>query len=889
MGALQVGDRVFDDLGQPSEVTAVSQIYERHRCYRVNFCDGESIVADAGHKWAVNKGRRKTPYVMTTQEMVDAGLKYLTGAYKFVVPVAGELDTEPAILPVDPYVLGVWLGDGHSYSAYIHLGKADSDIADEVTRRGISLRKYTEKNNTLSLLMEGVQGQLRALSVLRNKHIPSSYLRGSTEQRWDLLHGLMDTDGTSDPSTGTSSFSSVNERLADGVFELAASLGLRPRKKYHRAVLNGEDMGPCYQISMFAYADEKPLFKCARKLGMQRRKSAISRPSINKYRRIVSIEAVPSVPVKCISVASPSRLYLAGKNMVPTHNTETCVNTIGQRMDDDPVPCLYVGPSRSFVTKQMEPRLSAMIQECDSLRSKLAGGKKDTTTRKLISGIPLNLAWAGSATELAGFSAGLAILDERDRMDSNVKGEGDPVELVETRGDTYPDFTLFITSTPLIGNVDEVYDEEAKLYRWGVSEPEQIQSPTWKLWQEGTRHEWAWPCPDCGEYFIPRFNLLKWPKGATPAVAEREAYIACPHCGSCIENHHKAAMNAKGRPVAPGQKVLPDGTVIGDPPHTDTYSLWVSGLCSPFRTFGQRASRFIKAHKSGDMARIQTALNTGFGELLKVGGGSAPAWTEIAERREMYAFGEVPRQVQKVSLSVDVQGDRLIYGARGWGAKWESWLLDAGDMWGDTRLDTTWDQLQRYIAEGVGGRQFDMILVDSGFRPGKPFAVPLHMVYEFARRNKHLNVRATKGQNTMDKPFKMKRIDVNHNGIVVKKGLELWHLDTDYFKRWVQSHVHVDAGESEDGEATPATQQFHFGRDATDDYCRAMFSEVREVLPSGRIVWTRIHKENHFLDIEAMNVAAAHMLAVHRLVPINDDDKPKQQKSVGSRLAAMNR
>lgn len=571
-----------------------------------------------------------------------------------------------------------------------------------------------------------------------------------------------------------------------------------------------------------------------------------------------------------------------------TSKTETCLNIIGQRMDDDPVPCLYVGPSRNFVTRQMEPRLSSMIRESESLQNKLSGGKKDTATKKIISGVDLVLAWAGSSTELASFPAGLAIIDERDRMDSNVKGEGDPVELVETRGDTYPDFTLFITSTPLIGNIDEVYDKEAGFYRWDVAEPEQIQSPTWKLWQEGTRHEFAWPCPGCGEYFVPRFNMLKWPKGCTPAEAEKEAYIECHHCGCPIQNHHKPVMNARGRAVAPGQKVLPDGTVVGDPPDTDTFSLWTSGLCSPFRSFGQRASRFLRAVLSGDMDRIQAALNTGFGELFKVGGGDAPPWTQIAERRESYAFGEIPRQAQKVTCAVDVQGDRLIYTVRGWGARYESWLLDAGDLWGDTRLDATWDQLQLLIAEGVGGRLFDLTLVDSGFRPGKPFLFPTNMVYEFCRRNKHLNVRATKGRLTLDKPFKMSRIDINHRGKVLKNGLELWHLDTDYFKRWVQNHVYVPDGESEDGEIIKTEQLFHFGRDATDDYCRAMFSEVRTILPSGVIKWVRVHKENHFLDCEAMNAAGAHMLAVHRLVPISDDEQPKPKASIGKRLAAMN-
>lgn len=287
--------------------------------------------------------------------------------------------------------------------------------------------------------------------------------------------------------------------------------------------------------------------------------------------------------------------------------TESCLNIIGERMDNNPGPGIYVGPSKSFVTGQMEPRLMTMIDQAETLSEKIARGKKSNQTRKKISGVDLRLAWAGSATELASFPASFAIIDERDRMDGNVKGEGDPVELVETRGDTYYDFTLAVFSTPLIGNVETVHCKTTNLTRWDEAEPEQVHSPTWKLWQEGTRHEFAWPCPVCDEYFIARFDLLKWPKGLSPAEAAKQAYIECPHCGGVIEDHHKADMNQRGRAVAPGQSITPAGEIIGDPPETDTYSLWISGLCSPWRTFGQRASRFLRAVRSGDSDQIGRA------------------------------------------------------------------------------------------------------------------------------------------------------------------------------------------------------------------------------------------------------------------------------------------
>jgi phage terminase large subunit GpA-like protein len=132
-----------------------------------------------------------------------------------------------------------------------------------------------------------------------------------------------------------------------------------------------------------------------------------------------------------------------------------------------------------------------------------------------VSGVPVRLAWAGSANQLKSDPAGLAIVDERDGMAKNIKGEGDPVRLLEVRGDTHADFTLGVTSTPTAGTVEIEEDEASGLEFWRVVDQDDIASlgsPVWKLWQRGTRYHWAWLCPHCGEYFIPRFKCLVIPR-----------------------------------------------------------------------------------------------------------------------------------------------------------------------------------------------------------------------------------------------------------------------------------------------------------------------------------------------------------------------------------------
>lgn len=562
--------------------------------------------------------------------------------------------------------------------------------------------------------------------------------------------------------------------------------------------------------------------------------------------------------------------------------TDTVLNIIGHRVDDDPTPVLYVGPSKNFVETQFEPRLMALIRSAPSLWGKLAKGKRNRKTAKLVSGVSLRLGWAGSATELAGQPAGLALIDERDRMDADVKGEGDPVELVEARGATYPGFVLGVFSTPLVGTVEEETDPATGLTRWKVAEAEHVESPTWKLWQEGTRFEWAWPCPDCGSYFVPRFRLLKWPEKATPAQALRETGMCCPHCGVLIGGERKTEMNDRGMFVAPGQHVTSEGEVVGEPPDTDTASFWVSGLCSPWRSWGQRARAFLAAVRSGEPARVQAVINTGFGELYSVGG-EAPAWEAVATLREPYRFDEIPIGGQILTCGVDVQKDRLVYAVRAWGARWSSWLIRHGEIWGDTGEPDIWNDLLSMLSAPIDGRPIRLTLIDSGYRPGDRFKRPENVIYEFCRRYRGV-IKPSKGHDKQDRPVRIAKIDVNVKGGTVKTGLDLVHIDTDYLKSWVRQRL--DWPSEQPG-------AWHLPEDATDDYCAQIVSEVRVVKASGRATWLR-RGANHYFDCEVLNVAAAHLLQVQNLQPVHVEmvdgrpaavPPPPQRRTVRARMA----
>lgn len=538
-------------------------------------------------------------------------------------------------------------------------------------------------------------------------------------------------------------------------------------------------------------------------------------------------------PVRAFKNPNYRRIvWVMGSQMGKTANQ---FNVIGHRLDDDPAPVLYLGPTQSNIRTMIEPKIMDMIHCTPSLERKYIKSKS-TKTLKVINGIPFRMAWAGSAAELASDSAAIGIVDEVDRMASSVKGEGDPVELMEARTSTFPDGKVGVASTPTVGTVESIYDERSNLWRWNVSEV--VESPIWRLWQEGTRHEWAWPCPHCEEYFIPRMDCLKWPEDSTPESAGRHAKMGCPHCDELIDSKYKDRMNRHGVFVAPAQKINKKGEVTGkaDTDGNDIASFWISGLCtfSSKKTFGYFARRYLNAIRTREPDKIQAVINTELGELYSVLG-EAPKWDIVYNKRKPYEQGAVVEGVKILTAGVDVQKDRLVYVVRGWGLHMESWLVTHGELWGETRHPSVWKQLHELLEHTYGDdSRVRMMAIDSGYETNS--------VYSFCNRNKGLTI-PTKGHDKLDKPFYASRVEVNIKGETHKQGMQLWHFDSDVVKTWV--HAQVDWPDDEVG-------GWWLPHDITEDYCKQIVSEGRVKKSSGKVVWIRHQKDNHFLDAEGL-------------------------------------
>ena len=162
-----------------------------------------------------------------------------------------------------------------------------------------------------------LQGRLRSIGVLGNKHIPMEYLRASEAQRRALLAGLLDTDGTV-TNGGAVQFSVTNRRLADDVFELVVSLGYRCQRAAKRVRGRSEETSTAFILN---FSTDEDVFYLSRKALAHKQRRASAGTARSGSRFITDVRPVASVPVRCVEVDNADHLYLAGRSMIPTHNS----------------------------------------------------------------------------------------------------------------------------------------------------------------------------------------------------------------------------------------------------------------------------------------------------------------------------------------------------------------------------------------------------------------------------------------------------------------------------------------------------------------------------------------------------------------------------------------
>ena len=326
-GDLRPGDYVFSPSGTPARVEAIGE--EAWQDCEVEFTNGEAIRCHARHEWVVRDRRNPSGRLRAreTQEMEggtwigEPGRRGSRARWQLLD--AAPLHFPRAALPLHPYALGVWLGDGSAGKAQL------TGVDEEVFAAVAECTGYRETGRWVhattgvtTVSFSGARGrgnvgqmseQLRALGVFDRKRIPGGYLRSSREQRMQLLAGLMDTDGHAELGTGRCRIVTCSPALAGDIRELVDGLGFRGYVTTQAPALSTSGIQGRKVVYTVGF---QPTEQIPARLARKR----VTRFAVRRRIAVRAVRRVEPSLGRCIQVEGG--VYLCGRSMLPTHNSE---------------------------------------------------------------------------------------------------------------------------------------------------------------------------------------------------------------------------------------------------------------------------------------------------------------------------------------------------------------------------------------------------------------------------------------------------------------------------------------------------------------------------------------------------------------------------------------
>ena len=349
MGDVKVGDYVISQDGTPTKVEAIFPQGNKE-IFRITFSDGAWTECCDEHLWVTQTYRERTykqrgaklgkdwdcgkPKVRQLSEIRDTLVAPHLGAKNHSIPMVSSVQFESQPIPVDPYLIGALIGDGHIGENAISITSKDDDLFYSLNLPdGVQAREHDDGTRCKSWrligtaprrnpMLDAVRSLGLAGKLSHEKFVPDVYKFNSHEVRLSVLRGLMDTDGWVEKAGKTTAFTTVSRRLADDVIFLVQSFGgvaLETTKTPTYSHNNEKRDGRlAYRLTIKLPADINP-FHIARK-----RDAVVPKTSYAPARYIVSVEPVGQKPAQCIRVAHESHLYVTD-DFIVTHNTYTVI------------------------------------------------------------------------------------------------------------------------------------------------------------------------------------------------------------------------------------------------------------------------------------------------------------------------------------------------------------------------------------------------------------------------------------------------------------------------------------------------------------------------------------------------------------------------------------
>lgn len=497
-----------------------------------------------------------------------------------------------------------------------------------------------------------------------------------------------------------------------------------------------------------------------------------------------------------------------------TGYTTSLVAAIGANAVNDPSPMILLMPTdddaRGIAVDEIDPA----FRETPALKGLMPVGRYDgrntLTQRVLKGGGSLKILSSRAPRNLRRHTARVLYCDEVDGM--GVTAEGDPIGLAERRTLSYPDRKIVVGSTPT--------DEQTSLVA--------------KRYAQSDMRVFEIPCIHCGDVFELLWEHIDWNPGRPDT-----AICLCPLCGCAIEERYKPEMVEAGdwRATAPD--------IVG---HA---GFRMNALISMFANaaWPKLAEEFEKARKSGP-TDMQVFVNTVLGKVWQT---SIDYVDENQLLARCEAFGiawdhdnsrwrqDIPEEVAYITAGVDVQPDRLEVVLIGWAAS-QRYLLGHIIIRGDTRLESTWEELDAFLGtvwrHPLGGEiGVEAACVDSGFLSQR--------VYDYCERVQGRKIVAIKGDDGPRPVLKASRSRRRN------RTAPLYIVGVDQVKTDIMMSLPLEKGEN---------QAFRFSNTLDEEFFLQLTSERRAtVLKKGRptVIFEPIGNRRHeTLDCVVYGIAA---------------------------------
>lgn len=343
---IQIGDFLYGDDGNITKVIDIP-FDDVAPIYELELANGTTVQCSEGHLWKVlchNKGE----ITLSTKELLSVYKKnrkigpHNPSGYELTcsIPISKGVDFSYTETKIDPYTLGLLLGDGcfrvSNCNSKTYFTSSDEDF--EIYKNYIPYNwiKYNNTKFGYNLNIPNFSNILKEYDLFfkksEDKFIPKEYMYNSRAVRIAILKGILDADGTVDK--GRIELCVTSKRLIDDVKWLCASLGINFTKERVKHTWYNDNSGnkiqclDAYRLSIFSNI---PLFNLPRKLEQWSNRAKTNYAN-SKYKgtKILNIKYIGEKQAKCVTVDNESHCYLIN-NFIVTHNSYSAASLLGKR------------------------------------------------------------------------------------------------------------------------------------------------------------------------------------------------------------------------------------------------------------------------------------------------------------------------------------------------------------------------------------------------------------------------------------------------------------------------------------------------------------------------------------------------------------------------------